>query len=83
MQLVGCNASEESENVIIEQEGVSSNDAPSLIIPYSKGPDGPPSVKGPTSAPGEIVETDTADAVTEEETVEYRLPGTAEAEFKQ
>lgn len=83
MQLGGCSASEEREKSIIEQEGASSNDVPSLIIPYSKGPDGPPSVKGPTAAPGEIVEMESVDAVTEDEKVEYRLPGTAEAEFKQ
>lgn len=74
LQFAGC-TSVESNNANIE-EGVSA-DTPSLGIPYSKGPTGPPSVNGPPGPP-EFV-----DAVTETEETTYSLPGVAESEFKQ
>jgi hypothetical protein len=46
-------------------------------VPFSKGPDAPPSVKGPDSPPPVIDSTDTQ-AVTERENVKFSLPDSNE-----
>jgi len=55
-----------------------------LPTPSIKGPTEPPNVKGPTSPPpgSEGTAEDSPQAITEVETVEYTLPTSTEADFK-
>ncbi len=65
----GCQAAKET----VEDNSVTEVDT--LPIPYSRGPSGPPSVKGPSSAPpGVELVSDTPQAVVEVEDVRITLP---------
>jgi hypothetical protein len=73
--LAGCQAKEapKAEKII----PVQTQQVPS--IPYSKGPDGPPAVSGPTSPPpsaSSALESDATQpqAVTETEAINFSLP---------
>lgn len=50
------------------------------LVPFSKGPSTPPSVKGPSGPP--LGSSSTPQAVTETETVRYTLPGTSTMQVK-
>jgi hypothetical protein len=70
--LGGCTT---TENTITNEEGDTYSASPSLGVPYSRGPSGPPHVDGPLEPPP------SAEAVTEVEEIEFSLPLKSEAEF--
>ena len=82
--IAGCRSSEEVKNI---PSGTSTQEVP--LVPYSKGPTGPPHVRGPSGPPPgatvnpSAVENGGSQAVTETETVRYSLPENPEVKVKQ
>ena len=65
---IGCQAEPVEPEAVVEYE-------PTVPVPFSRGPSGPPSVKGPTAPPpGMELVDESPQAITETEDVRITLP---------